>query len=499
MMILKYKAKGINIALLIVTVLAFQSCEKYLSTVPDQRAELNSPEAVSELLVNAYPKANYMPFCEMMSDNVVENTRIAPDLSNLQAYKWEDVEATGVDWPINYWNQCYKAVAAANQSLKAISEAQNQSDYRAQKGEALVARAYAHFMLVTLWCKPYNETTSNADPGIPYVLEPENVVHKQYERKTVAYVYQQIEKDLLEGMPLISDDIYKKPSFHFTKRAVYAFATRFYLFKKDYAKVIQYADLAFPNNSVKDYLRDWNVYASLSSNDRIQRYNSPAEKANLLLAEGISSWSFNYGNKYRFSVSTNIVYPLTLKSYNNLADADLAYVTVATASDNMYNIYVQKLYAHFVSPLNSNLGNYYMYVPLFTAEEVLFNKAEALSISDRYDEALTMLNTFLPKRVKGTYNSANNDLTQSKVLNHYAGADIKTAMVNAVLDLKRIEFMHEGMRWLDVLRKGIRVEHPVADKSITGEFNTVLESNDLRRQIQLPPNTILAGIEPNKR
>ncbi|WP_199118373.1 RagB/SusD family nutrient uptake outer membrane protein [Pedobacter sp. ASV28] len=493
-MIVKYKV--IKLMLLVATVFIFQSCEKYLSTVPDQRAVLDKPEAVSELLVNAYPKANYMPFCEAMSDNMVENIHVPPILSNLQAYKWEDVEATGVDWPINYWNHCYKAIAVANQALKAISEASNPSIYRAQMGEALVARAYAHFMLVTLWAKPYDAASSNSDPGIPYVLEPENVVHKQYERKTVAYVYQQIEKDLLEGMPLISDDVYKKPAFHFTKRAAAAFATRYYLFKKDYAKVIQYADQAFPNNSTVDYLRDWNAYALMGSSVRTQTYNKPSEKANLLLTEGISGWTFSYGSTYRFSVSTSIVYPLTLKSYNNLVNADLAYVTVAN-SDN--NIYIQKLYAHFVSPLNSNLGNYYLYVPLFTAEEVLFNKAEALAMLDRPNEALSMLNVLLPKRVKGTYNAASHDLTSSKVLNHYAGSDIKTAVVNAVLDLKRIEFLHEGLRWLDVLRKGIRVAHPVADKTITGEFNTVLEANDPRRQIQLPPTTVMAGLEPNKR
>lgn len=488
--------KNINWVFLLGAAFFFQSCEKYLSTVPDQRAVLDKPETISELLVNAYPKANYMPFCEAMSDNVRENIHVSPTLANLQAYKWDDVEATGVDWPINYWNHCYKAIAAANQALKTISEVEDKSAYSAQLGEALVARAYAHFMLVTLWAKPYNVATAGSDPGIPYVTEPENVVHKQYERKTVAYVYEQIEKDLLEGMPLISDDVYKKPAFHFTKRAAAAFATRFYLFKKDYEKVIHYADQAFPSNGIVGYLRDWNVYAGMASSTRIQTYNRPTEKANLLIAEGISSWTFNYGNTYRYQGATSIVYPLTLKSWNNLVGADLAYV-VNSNSDG--NAYIHKLYAHFVSPLNSNLGNYYLYVPLFTAEEVLFNKAEALAMNDRHDEALAMLNLLLPKRVKGTYDADEHNLTQAKVLNHYAGADIRTAVVNATLDLKRIEFMHEGLRWFDVLRKGMRVEHPVADMNITGHFNTVLEPNDPRRQIQLPPATVLSGLQPNKR
>jgi starch-binding outer membrane protein, SusD/RagB family len=490
MMIVKYKE--IKLALLLIAAVGFTSCEKYLSTTPDQRASLDNPEAISELLVNAYPKANYQPFCESMSDNVVENDRVAPTLSNLQAYKWEEVEATGIDWPINYWNHCYKAIAVANQALKTIEGVNDPQNYKAQKGEALVARAYAHFMLVNLWCKTYNANTANTDPGIPYVLEPENVVHKQYKRRTVAYVYQQMEKDLLEGMPLISDDVYKKPAFHFTKRSAAAFATRLYLVKKDYAKVIQYADQAFPNNSIIDY---WNAYAAMVSSVRIQTYNRPSEKSNLLISEGISSWTFNYGNAYRFSASVNIVYPITLKSYNNLVNGDLAYVTVANDAGN---IYVQKLSAHFISPLNSNLGNYYLYVPLFTSEEVLFNKAEALAKLNRSAESIALLNVLLPKRVKN-YNANGHTLTEARILAHYAGASLETATVNAILDLKRIEFMHEGLRWFDVLRLGITVNHPVADMNITGQFNPVLDANDPRRQIQLPPSTVLAGLEPNKR
>ncbi|RZK01802.1 MAG: RagB/SusD family nutrient uptake outer membrane protein, partial [Flavobacterium sp.] len=228
---------------------------------------------------------------------------------------------------------------------------------------------------------------------------------------------------------------------------------------------------------------------------RIQTYNRPSEKANLLISEGISSWTFNYGNTYRFSVSTKWVYPLTQKSYNNLVDGDLAYVTVANGDDNLY---VQKLSAHFVSPLNSNLGNYYLYVPLFTGEEVLFNKAEALAMQEKYDDAIALLNVLIPKRTKN-YNSSMHDLTKDKITNHYAGTDFKAKLVNAILDLKRIEFVHEGLRWLDILRLRMRIEHPVADKSITGQFNTVLEANDPRRQIQLPPSTVLAGLEPNTR
>lgn len=46
------------------------SCKKYLEKNPDNRASLNTPEQVSQLLATAYPQGNYMAFTEMSSDNV---------------------------------------------------------------------------------------------------------------------------------------------------------------------------------------------------------------------------------------------------------------------------------------------------------------------------------------------------------------------------------------------------------------------------------------------
>ncbi|XLL74012.1 RagB/SusD family nutrient uptake outer membrane protein, partial [Myroides odoratimimus] len=37
------------------------------------------------------------------------------------------------------------------------------------RAEALLARAYNHFMLVNLWAKHYNPATAESDLGIPYV------------------------------------------------------------------------------------------------------------------------------------------------------------------------------------------------------------------------------------------------------------------------------------------------------------------------------------------
>jgi hypothetical protein len=53
----------------------FVSCNDYLDVDPTQRAKLETPEDISKLLANAYPKASEMQFMEFMSDNVNDNQK----------------------------------------------------------------------------------------------------------------------------------------------------------------------------------------------------------------------------------------------------------------------------------------------------------------------------------------------------------------------------------------------------------------------------------------
>ena len=236
-----------------------------------------------------------------MTDNVTDIGNGGTDNTIHDPYFFIDTRENQQDSPEFYWYGCYSAIAAANQALETISKAANPADYSAQKGEALVARAYAHFMLVNFFSKFYDPATASTDPGIPYVTEPETVFIKQYERKTVQYVYDMAEKDLTEGLPLIQDKNYTVPRYHFNRAAANAFATRFYLYKKDYNKVIQYATEAIPGNNFAPNLRQWNTaYKNITDvTELFKIYAKATEPANLLLVETSSLWARNYyTNRY---------------------------------------------------------------------------------------------------------------------------------------------------------------------------------------------------------
>lgn len=465
-------------------------CKKFLEKNPDNRTELNSPDKVSQLLGTAYPAGSYVAFAESLSDNVADKGIGGIDKTIEDPYFFRDVTDDQQDSPEWYWASCYAAIAASNQSLEACNKANDPASYSSQKGEALVTRAYAHFMLVTFFSKVYDPATASTDEGIPYVTEPEKIVFKNYERKTVAYVYDMIEKDLTEGLPLLDDKRYSVPKYHFTKAAANAFAARFYLFKRDYTKVVDYANQVFSSGNITALLRPWNTtYLTYTPQDMFSIYAKATEAANLLLAETSSLWGRNYyTNRYGFTSSKR---DEILES--NVTGGDWAFRNqLYTAGTENYLI--PKINEYFVrSSVNATIGVPYVMVPLFTSEEALFNRVEAYDYLGNTTAAMADLNVYASTRISN-YSPSTHAITEAKIKSYYGVTDLQTGILLTLLDFKRAEFVQEGMRWFDILRYSAPVIHVTAG----GEVYQ-LTSTDLRKVLQIPASAKLAGISQNPR
>jgi hypothetical protein len=480
---------------LIFAIISFSGCKKYLETAPDQRTELNTVQKVSELLATAYPQADYQTFTEAASDNAEDKGISVGELDpvNQDAYLWQDVQSRDSGSPTNYWNACYTAVAAANAALVAIDAAPDQTAYLPYKGEALLARAYAHFMLVTLFAKIYDPTTANDSPGIPYVTEPEKVVFGQYDRRTVAATYASIEKDILEGLPLIKNSAYTVPKYHFNQAAANAFAARFYLFKRDYAKVVTYANEAIPNNGFAANIRPWNTrYKTITANDLQLTFTQATEPPNLLLTEAPSVWA-RYHYSYRYGLG------LTLNSASTKANVTgrnwNAEVVYNYGVPNYSFLKWKELFIR--TSANANIGTPYTILPQFTADELLMNRAEAYANLGQTDLALADLNTFASTRIT-SYSATTNAVTTAKIAAFYGTTDVKQGLIKTVLDFKKTEFIQEGLRWFDIIRLGLTVTHNI--KALDGSSTYVtLEPADPRRVFQLPSEAALSGVPLNPR
>lgn len=487
----KYIAAFVGVGLL------FSSCKKYLDQNPDMRAEINTVEKVGQLLVSAYPKYNYLAMTETYSDNVVDKGFGVGHLNEpfVSLYNWKDIEDTGNNTPTQYWNACYEAINNANQALDAIEKNNFGAKANQYKGEALIARAYAHFMLVTFFAKEYTIGAPNDSPGIPYMLKPETTTLPQYSRGTVASVYAQIEKDLTEGLPLLAGGTWQVPKYHFTPAAANAFASRFYLFKGDWDKVITHSNLVVANGNYVNNQRPWNTTLQNYTSEEFRTEITKADKNyNILLGETYSTYQrSNVGGTTRYGFGTTIFQNV----YNAVTVTGARFVNKGLRwSDNNYVTYTLREYFHYTN-VAAGIGFPYIMQPLFLADEGLINRAEAHIQKNDFTSALADLNLFASVRIAG-YNATTHAVTVDKAKTYFNVTDDKEALLKTVLQFKQIGWMSEGMRWMDILRHHLPVRHNILAVDGTETFIT-LSPTDNRRMFQIPKEAQIAGVELNPR
>lgn len=499
--------KKINIIKLVILIpfMFLTACDDILDVTPDNRTEIDSLEKISELLVNAYPQAIYAPFLEPMSDNADDKSFSATenDLNNFM-YEWSDFFETANDTPTNYWNDTYAAISQANQALLSLDEL-GYTDVN-QRGEALICRAYGHFMLVNMFAKAYNPETASTTPGITYIKTPENILFPQYTRNTIQEVYDNIEADLVEGLKYIGNELnYGKPKFHFTTRSANAFASRFYLVTGEWQKVVDHSNKVLGAAASSADLRDYaNQYRGpgLTYDQRRTRFSSALEPANLLIVVGGSLFARTHAGA-RFQLSGSLAQTL----FFSANPAGLAWSeNVYGGTDLVYNV---PKYIEYFKTTNqgAGTGSAFIQIPLLTTDEVILNRAEAHAMLGNFQLATDDLNAILSVRSQAYTAAA--VLTPERITNNFpVDANYYTPFysitpealpfVNVILRTRRTIFYNEGYRWFDVKRHDIEVVHrrdvtPRVSETLT------LPKGDNKRALQIPTEAQARGIEANPR
>ena len=509
--------KNIKFLFCLTVVLLTTSCNDFLSTLPDNRTQLDNATKISQLLVSAYPSANYSTLAELSSDNFVDNNAILPviltsfELMDDQIFAWEAAtSSTQEDSPSFVWGKCYSAIAAANHALEAIDQLQaadSTLDLSAQKGEALICRAYSHFILVNMFSQAYKDDAASVqDMGIPYVTASETVVQGTYSRETVTSDYQKIQKDLEAGFGLISDQNYKVPKYHFNKNAVSAFAARFYLYKRDYQKVLLYANKVLGSDPTTT-MRDWTGYFG-SSSEIGYNYINTNLLCNLLIVPTSSTFNRNFGTRYGHNGEA--MYGSTDGSGPTWTGSLPCFDGKLYISEKQdYGVFYPKCYEMFeYTDKVAGIGYTHVTRAEFTVDETLLCRAEALVYLNRIPEAVADLqvwnqahlapNVLTESLIKSFYVSSNSlfvkKLNASKMSSSFIVSAAQEPFIHCILHFRRIETMFDGYRWFDLKRYGIEIKHNIGTSRVE-----TLVYNDPRRALQLPQEVISAGMVPNPR
>ena len=512
--------------------LTFVSCDKYLDVMPDNRATIDSEYKIQQLLTSAYPDNDYMLICEFSSDNVDEynNTYVSSRFFT-QVYEWQDVNESNNESPERVWGSCYGAISAANHALKAIEDmgGATTTSLKEAKAEALLCRAYGHFILVNVFCMNYNQNTSQTDLGITYMEKPETELHPTYSRGTVAEVYEKIERDLQEALPIVGDSYYSVPKYHFNPKAAYAFAARFYLYYEKWNECVEYANLCL-GSAPQNMLRNYSEVAGMTSN--FTAYSNEYINANLncnllmMTAYSVMGTSFGpYTTNKKYAHGNYLAANETAKADNVWGSNNDFYLPMKSYSgtNREYNIYWRLPYLFETTDPVANTGFNRTVYPAFSADECLLNRAEAYIMLKDYENAVKDMNLWVknqikvervltPESITEFYNKVDysySDLEgkESTIKKHLnpafeieAEGSTQECMLQCVLGMRRIECMPLGLRWFDIKRYGIEIiRRTMTASGIPDKVTDRLGKDDPRRAMQLSPKVISSGVIPNPR
>lgn len=526
------KRNKLYLAGLALSALALTGCNDFLDTMPDNRAQIDNEQKVQSILVSAYFDHEPILVAELVSDNMDDFGPNNPNYERWTAdtFAWKEESEEANESLSDFWESAFISIASANQALQGIEEMGGATTptLKECKAEALLCRAYTHFMLANMFCKHYSSTAAN-DLGLPYIDHPETELNPNYERGTLAELYQKIERDLQEALPMVGDSYFTVPKYHFNTKAAYAFACRFYLYYEKWEEAIKYANLCL-GSQPKTLLRNWKSMADMTQEfDAIcYEYVNANSNANLLLMTGFSRLGVVFGpwrSHSRYNHGLYLARNEDMGAANIWGNSNSFYMTpkVYTGTNMDKTVFWKMPYMFEYTDPVAQIGYSHTVYAAFTTDECLLNRAEAYILLKRYDEAAADLTAWMQNITKSTrtltpeyittfYNAQPYSYEDEKGLNSTIKKHInpsfaieeegstQEAMLQCLLGFRRIETMHAGMRWFDIKRYGIEIPRRVMNAAGTPESKSdFLPKDDKRRALQLPLKVRQAGLEANPR
>ena len=518
-----------------VMTLGIVSCDDFLDKMPDNRAEVDSELKIQKLLVEAYPDHDYIQVNEMMSDNVDRFMADNPNTSRYieQVYEWQDVTESNNESSENFWDNSYQAIANANLALEGIENigGATTATLREAKAEALLCRAYVHFLLANEFCMAYSSKTADKELGLPYIEAPETQLDPKHERGTLAEFYAKIDRDIQEALPIMGGSYYTIPKYHFNNLAAYAFAARFYLYYEKWDKAVEYATMCLgshPSNVLRDYkeLAGFTAY-----NEHTNHYVDANLSCNLLMHTTYGNLGYVFGNNSNFKKYSHVAYiaeneDMCAKNiWGTGASAYYSRARVYTSNTSDYVIFWRFPREFEYTDLLKTRGYYRSIYPAFTTDECLLNRAEAYILLKQYDKAAADMTLWMRNCVNTT-----KMLTPDNIVEFYKGKGVEycysdedrlfsnlkkhlhpkfeidqegstqECMLQCLLACRRIECMPMGIRWWDIKRYGIEIpRRTISASGVPVSIEDWLSTDDPRRAIQIPLKVRKAGMEPNPR
>lgn len=400
----------------------------------------------------------------IMSDDIgslVEGNESDQRREYLNWYSWaENTQITpdGVEKMDPAWEFLYHKIVMCNVIEDEVGGMEEDLDgvkYRLL-GEVQAIRAMSYWYLVNMYGEPWrSEEQAKTAMGVPVNVEV-SIKDNQYTRETLARNYEIMETDLKNALENLEKGEKKNTAFRPNKDVVRLFLSRIYLEQRRYEDVITVCSDLLKETTRIIVPLDW-----MKGNNDAWWYDYP------MVSRDAGSLLFTWWNRDavptfgssskvgRFCVSQEL--KELVKEYPN---------DVRGMSYTLWDYSGKTIYKYH-SPESKCYGMNYR------LEEAYYNRAEAYIHVGERDLAMNDLTAVYRERA---------DEADPKL-----EADSDEKAMEIFRKEKRKEFCFEDIRWFDIRRWGLSVEHVYHDVNDSSESVTyVLEAESPNYVLPLP-------------
>lgn len=320
------------------------------------------------------------------------------------------------------WNNLYKAIGEANDFLNNLADVKDivGEDYERFRSEALFVRALSHYYLVVLYARTYHLNPSAK--AVPIRIGTDATSGNNLAASTIEQVHQQIFEDVSnENISHLSTERNSLNGVtHATQAAAHALRQRLYMERWDWDNVIE------EGKKIADFNYDLRSLTSI--------FTSP-----YYTEESILSFPYSVNNKN--SLGSNF-YLANGRALEDTYSGIYALPLYSQEADIRKSSLTVKPNSHITISKYTDVSSGTDWIPVFRYAETLLNLSEAYYNKGDEGKAKEYLS-----RVRRRSIASDDDALDIESL---TGEELKDAIYNE----RRLEFVGEGLRSIDIHRRG---------------------------------------------
>ena len=440
--------------ILILCVLLFNSCGKFLEEFSQDLAYAESCADLDEILIGngymeqpeGFAKASiygngYYPYIHVMDDDVIMTVFKKDGVTDLinemvpykNFYDWSDQltinPKTDEEWEDKDWEKMYSHIAYLNVIIAHVKKFSHDSVETRNRveGEARFLRGAYYYLLTNLYANPYVKESASSDMGVPLNLT-EDIVDEYYKRNSMEECYRVIVEDLKVAADKLKG-VTQPTIYRVNELAARILLSRVYLYMGEWQLALDECQKALALEGVE--LMDLKSFQGREK----ERYVLDNKNPEIVFTQGYSATNTFYDQMSYFCICTFGGSEDLISLYNRFEEQQIKDLRL----DAFFEVIGDEQYKM------SKVGEKVYDCFVIRSAELYLNKAEAEAMLDKA-EAIQTIKTLLNNRFEGGIPD----------IDGLSGKDF----VSFIRDERRRELCFEAHRWFDLRRYAVSPKYP---------------------------------------